>query len=296
MLPVLSRPINSRWAGVRGIVVRGWDLERRRGRREVTILNMNNARNVHEKICKPNATRGECLIYRTTPSNVSLHINTDLMTDNNYPSSSLCEIHHIEYSKTALTTSLFNSSSPNINFLASMFIPFKAGWVHLPPTLGASGARATPSVAVPALNVWLWKDEGVWVVLDCRWGVAKIGAGGTRCICEGGVYGLWNPAKLPPILQEYERILYNSGCYQLVDAAVSQMSLSRVRQSLSVQGAERSIECWNQSADLLSLVSLLEILFFGEGDWRTTSPSLVRNVDWRFDNFMRENPYPIHNI
>ena len=127
--------------------MRGRDLGRRRGRRELTMLNMNNARNVHETICKTNATRGECLTYRTTPSNVSLQDQHGIIAGNRYLSSSLYDIHHMEYNKIVLTTSFFNSSSPNMNFLASLSIPFRAGWVHFPPTFGVSGARTTPSTA-----------------------------------------------------------------------------------------------------------------------------------------------------
>jgi hypothetical protein len=47
---VLSNPISSRCAGVRGIVVRGRDFGLTRGKRDRAILYRNNPRNVHETI------------------------------------------------------------------------------------------------------------------------------------------------------------------------------------------------------------------------------------------------------
>jgi hypothetical protein len=50
VIPVLSSPISSRCAGVRGIVVRGRDFGLTRGNRDRAMLYRNNARNVHEII------------------------------------------------------------------------------------------------------------------------------------------------------------------------------------------------------------------------------------------------------
>ena len=49
-------------------------------------------------------------------------------------------------------------------------------------------------------------DVGVTVpaVTVCRCGVEKMGVGGARCTADGGVYGLWKPDKLAPMLLEVE--------------------------------------------------------------------------------------------
>jgi hypothetical protein len=74
-IPVLSNPISSRCAGVRGIVVRGRDFGLTRGKRDRAILYRNNPRNVHEMICIPNAILGYCLTNRTKTSNISLSVS-----------------------------------------------------------------------------------------------------------------------------------------------------------------------------------------------------------------------------
>src|SRR5271170_4590820 len=111
-----------------------------------------------------------------------------------YISSTLEEIHHSAYRRTKLTASLFKSSSPNTNFLASVSIPCSAGCLHFPPTLGVSGARAALSL-VFGVDVLICE---VAVGTCSRCGVAKMGAGGARCTAVGGVYGLWKPDKLFP--------------------------------------------------------------------------------------------------
>ena len=105
--------------------------------------------------------------------------------------------HHRAYSSARLTTSRFKSSSPKTNFLASLSIPFRAGCVHFPPTLGVSGARSAVSV-VPGVDILLCEAAG-WTEVCSRWGVVKTAAGGTRCTGVGGVYGLWKLVRLLPL-------------------------------------------------------------------------------------------------
>lgn len=143
-------------------------------------------------IWRLNASLGECRIYRTLFSNTSLVISRRFVFTC-YISSTFEETHHRAYSSNRFTTSLFKSSSPNTNFLASLSIPCRAGCLHFPPTLGVSGARAL------ALGVDCLFCGVVAAAEFCsRWGVAKMGGGGARCTGVGGVYGLWKPDKLLP--------------------------------------------------------------------------------------------------
>lgn len=68
----LSKPIKSRWIGVKGMSVRGRDRGRTSGRMDVMILNRNNPRKLHEMICITNPIRGECLTDRRISSRASL--------------------------------------------------------------------------------------------------------------------------------------------------------------------------------------------------------------------------------
>jgi len=146
-------------------------------------------------IWRLNASLGECRIYRTVFSNTSLTISRRRIFTH-YISSTLEETHHRVYSRNRLMTSLFRSSSPNMNFLASLSIPCRAGCIHFPPTLGVSGARAEVSLA---LGVGCLFCAVAAIAEFCsRCGVVKMGAGGARCTGVGGVYGLWKPDKLLP--------------------------------------------------------------------------------------------------
>ena len=77
-------------------------------------------------------------------------------------------------------------------------MPYNAGCVHFPPTLGVSTRVVVGCPVVVDCGVCAVVVVVVLVVSDSRCGAVKIGAGGARCTADGGVYGLWKPAKLPP--------------------------------------------------------------------------------------------------